>query len=175
MSTTNQPVGAPQISPQVVRDVAQSAAGPGDFRERFSVEQPALDELIEEQLEPEGEVTIALARRLAAALWAMYVKTVDTPLAPLSEQKLGPFLPVARSLLDKVTAQHPGEDFDPEWLVELPRGAQPHLLGFLIGALRAARLNLPRESIHEAAVVLFAVAGALEGAAALAATDSDQW
>ena len=52
-----------------------------------------------------------------------------------------------------------------EWLIDLPRGPQPHVMGFLIGALRAARFRLTGVEILQAVCALLTVAGALEGAA----------
>jgi hypothetical protein len=165
-----------EISPQVVRDVAGAKSKIGDFRSRFSQAQPELDQAIEELLDDGSDLGVSFARGLSSALWAMYCEHLGREIPMIEQGSLQRFLPVARQLLERLYADHEGEDFDPEWLAELPRGAQPHLMGFLLGALRAARFNLSSEVIFETAVLLFAIAGALEGAAAMLenSTSSDR-
>jgi hypothetical protein len=161
---------APEISPQIVRDIAQSRAIGDDFRERFPDAQPEISSFIEEQLEDSSPTGIAFVQGVAAALWAMYELHLDDDVPFITEESLGKFYPVAQQLLDGLLARHhdmgdEGEEFDAEWLAELPRGAQPHVMGFLLGALRAARFNLSGDEIYRAAALLFSVAGSLEGAA----------
>ncbi len=163
MSTmTDQEAQVTEIPPAIVRDIAQARPEPGGFRERFPEEQPELDEFIEDVLEAEGEVAVEFCRRLAAALWAMYDEAFDEPLSSVSRARLEVFFPIARRIVGSFEAHHPNEPFDPEWLIEMPRGAQPHVIGFLIGALRAARFDIEAQAIFEITIVLLAVAGGLE-------------
>ncbi len=164
-ASTPQDHQAPEIPPKIVRDIAQARPEAGDFRERFAVDQPEVTEFITDQLGE--EVAAEFAHRVAAALWAMYLAALDRPLQRIYEDQLSFFVPIVRELLETVTQAHPGEDFDAEWLAALPKGSQPHLMGFLIGALRASRFRMSGLEILEAATVLFAVAGALESAASM--------
>lgn len=161
-----------EIPPSVVREIAQSRPEAGDHRSRFREEQPWLSATLYDRLGGEGELAAELAHSLGAALWAMYDRGLEAQgfdrLEVIEAARLDTFLPIARELLERLGRGRPGDSekrFDPEWLADLPRGAQPHVMGFLIGALRAARLRLPPEEILEAAAILFALAGALESAA----------
>lgn len=163
-----------EIPPQIVRDVAGADPTLGDYRSRFPEAQPELDETISELLEESDELAARFAQGLTAALWAMYSEHLGQELPLIEQESIGRFLPVSRKLLEGLFANRDDEEFDPEWLADLPKGAQPHVMGFLIGALRAARFNLEKESIFETAVLLFAIAGALEGAATkIRKTDTD--
>jgi hypothetical protein len=163
----------PQISPTTVREIAQARPVAGDFREQFPQRQPQMAAFLEEQLGEEKEVAVEFGGRLAAALWTIYERTAQQPLPPVSSELLERFLPAARGLLDRVGTSRGDEPFDPEWLAELPRGNQPHVMGFVIGALRAARLRIDGADIKETAIILLAMAGALETTAA-ALLPSDQ-
>lgn len=170
-ATRDHEVSVLEIPPSIVREIAQSRPEDGDFRERFRVEQPDVVELIAEQLgvEDDDEETIAaeFAHRVAAALWAMYVRAIDAGLPRLQREQVQTFVPIARELLGRLTHAHEDEVFDAERLAELPRGAQPHVMGFLIGALRASRLRMTGAEIFDTAALLFAIAGALESTVAL--------
>lgn len=170
-ATREHETGAAEIPPRIVREIAQSRPEEGDFRERFRVEQPDVVELIADQLgvDDDDEETLAaeFAHRVAAALWAMYVRAFDRPLPQLQREQILTFVPIARELLGSLTRTHADEIFDAERLAELPRGAQPHVMGFLIGALRASRLRMTGTEIFDTAALLFAIAGALESAVAM--------
>lgn len=153
------------IPPLIVREIAQSVPKPGDFREQFLNEQSEACEFIDDQL-GESEISCEFAHRIAAALWAMYVRTTGESLPLLEQKHMYTLKPIASSLLEKLNQAHPNETFDAEWLIELPKGDQPHIMGFLVGALRAARFRLSGEEIFETAATLFALVGALESAAA---------
>jgi hypothetical protein len=161
-----------EIPAAIVREVAQSRPEAGDFRDLFPRQQADVAEHIETRLEHLDPAAAELAVRLAAALWAIYRRAlagVEIPV--LDSRQVGALEPVARELLDDLARRQApveGAAFDPEWLVGLRRGPQPHVVGFLVGALRASRLRFPGEVIFEVAVVLLAVAGTLEAAAARA-------
>ena len=155
---------APVIPPSIVRTIAQSRPEDGDFRERFAAEQPEVVDLIAEELGGEEALAAEFAQRVAAALWAMYSEAFGEKIPPLDRDRVVAFVPIARELLGTLTADHQDEVFDAERLTRLPRGAQPHVMGFLIGALRASRLRMTGPEIFDAAAVLFAIAGALEAA-----------
>jgi hypothetical protein len=163
-----------EIPPNVVREVARARPEAGDVRERFRREQPWLSAAVVERMGGRGELAAELAHSLGAALWSMYDRSLEalrgTHLEVIEAGRVETFLPVASELLARLGEGRPGEEFDAEWLAELPRGAQPHLMGFLIGALRAARLRLSGAEILGAATALFALAGALEAAASKAWT-----
>jgi hypothetical protein len=164
-----------EIPPGVVRAIARSRPEDGDHRARFRDEQPWLSSTLYDRLGGEGELGAELGHSLGAALWAMYDQALESwgfdRLEAIEASRLDTFLPIARELLSRLGRERSAEgatgepSFDPEWLADLPRGAQPHVMGFLIGALRAARLRLTPEEIVEAAAILFALAGALESAA----------
>jgi len=158
------------IPASVVREIAQSIPKPGDFRERFPTDQPDLAEYLEMRLDELDDVAAEFAGRVGAALCAIYERASAQRTFPILDSKQVEALePVSRELLDdlaKKRASSPGEEFDAEWLIELRQGPQPHVMGFLIGALRASRLRFGGEVIYEVAVVLLAVAGVLEAAAA---------
>ncbi len=160
-----------EIPASIVRQVAQSPPEPGDFRERFPREQKDLAMYVSIRLDELDAAAADFAVRLAAALWEIYQRAGDRRLPALDSKQVEALEPVARELLDDLArsrAESPGQEFDPEWLMHLRRGPQPHVMGFLIGALRASRLGLDGDVIYEVAVVLLAVAGVLEAAAARA-------
>lgn len=158
------------IPASVVREIAQSIPSEGDFRERFPREQADLAMYLELRLEDLDDVAAEFAGRIGAALCAIYERAnSNTSLPPLDSKQVEALEPVARELLDdlaKKSASSPHEEFDAEWLIELRQGPQPHVMGFLLGALRASRLRFSGEVIYEVAVVMLAVAGVLEAAAA---------
>lgn len=158
-----------EIPAVIVREVAQSRPEPGDFRERFPRDQADVATHIEARLDELDEAAAEFAVRLAAALWAIYERALGGREVPrLDSRQVEALEPVARELLDDLARSQSGsdrEEFDAEWLTELRRGPQPHVVGFLVGALRASRLRFSGEVIFEVAVVLLAVAGVLEAAA----------
>jgi hypothetical protein len=158
-----------QIPASVVRQIAQSPPEPGDFRERFPLEQEDLDTYVTIRLDELDPVAAEFAGRVAAALWAIYERAGNVQLPKLDSKQVEALEPVARKLLDELARrkdESQTQTFDPEWLIELRFGPQPHVMGFLIGALRASRLGFDGQVIFEVAVVLLAVAGVLEAAAA---------
>lgn len=158
--------GVLEIPASVVRAVAQLPPSPGDFRSRFPQRQPAAARYVAERLSDRGEVAVEFAGRVAAGLWAIYERALGAELPVLRRETIEAIEAPARSLVEKLRVGRGGAPFDPEWLVELPREPQPHVMGFLVGALRASRLRLEGDQVLEVAVVLLALAGALEGASA---------
>ena len=153
-----------EIPAAVVRGVAQQAPRPGDFRARFPHEQPAMARHLDRALAASSEVAREFAERLAAGLWAIYERALDAESLQVRDRDIEAVEIAARRLVGSLRARHPAEPFDPEWLVELPREPQPHVVGFLVGALRASRLRLTGDEVFETAVALLALAGALEQA-----------
>jgi hypothetical protein len=151
-----------EIPASVVRSVVQERPGGGDFRSRFPGEQPAVARYVAEALRGEREVVVEFAGRLAAGLWAIYERATGGSLPAVGRDGLGAVEPAARDLVERLHSRHGNGLFDPEWLVELPREPQPHVMGFLIGALRAARLRLDGAEVLRVSAVVLAVAGALE-------------
>jgi len=153
-----------EISAAVVRAVAQLPPSPGDFRTRFPQRQPAAARFVAEQLSDQGDVAVEFSERLAAGVWAIYERAVGAELPVLRREALEALEPAARLLVQGVKERHGDEPFDPEWLVELPREPQPHVMGFIIGALRASRLRLDGTQVLAIAGAVLALAGALEAA-----------
>jgi len=159
-----------EIPASIVREIAQAQPSKRDFRQQFPLQQEDLATYVRSRLEDLDSGAAEFAGRMAAALWAMYERAAPGPKLPqLDSREVGALEPVARQLLDDLArgqAEVAGQEFDPEWLIQLRQGPQPHVMGFLIGALRALRLGLSGDVIYEVAVVLLALSGVLEAAAA---------
>jgi len=155
-----------RIPASIVRAVAQLPPQDGDFRQIFPEKQPHVAAHLVSKLEAHGEVATEISERVAAALWEIYERALNDDLPLVSTETLEGIRPAAGELISHFVKQKGGlEQFDAEWLIDLPRGPQPNVMGFVIGALRATRLRLTGEQILAAAVVLVTISGAFEAAA----------